>query len=324
MKIGLMSLRNAFALAPASFVLSIVGTPGRALAADSVKEVCLSSADLGQSLRDDGKYSSARDQFTTCERDVCPKLVHDQCAEWLHQIDEAMPTVLFGVKDDHGTDVAGARVLADGKLVAASYDGKPVPLDPGAHDVRFERDAPTQSVSTHILLRTGEKNREVTAAFPAIEAGPPGPEPEVPGAPPAPTAPEASSGFRDGRAITSLTLLGGGVVGVGLGVFFGLTSQNERSEAATLRGQVGTSGCPTPSTSDTCQQLSDKVDAQNRDAIVSDVLYVTGGVLAVGALTAWLLWPKAREEGHANAAKATWIAPVLGPGSAGVRVGGAF
>jgi hypothetical protein len=324
MKIGLMSFRNAFALAPASFVLSIVGTPARAFAADSTKDVCLSSADQGQSLRDDGKYSSAREQFATCSRDVCPKLVHDQCSEWLHQLDEAMPTVVLGVKDDHGADVVTARAFADGKLIAPSLDGKPVALDPGSHDIRFERDAPAQSVSMHVVLRTGEKNREVMTAFPAVEGqAPPASEAPAPSpsSPTTPEVPEGSSTSSNGRTITSLALLGGGVVGVGLGVFFGLASQSDKNQAGLLRGVVGTGGCPTPSTNANCQQLSDKVDAQNREALVSDVLYVAGGVLAAGALVTWLLWPKSVEERHASAA---WVAPMLGPASAGVRVGGAF
>src|SRR5215472_7019519 len=69
------------------------------------KQVCLAAADSGQSLRDDGQYTIARDQFVTCARDVCPKVVRDQCITWLHQLDETTPTVIFTAKDALGSEV---------------------------------------------------------------------------------------------------------------------------------------------------------------------------------------------------------------------------
>ena len=313
-----MLLRHPFAFGLVACALVGSAAP-RAPAADD-KEACLSAADQGQSFRDDGKYLAAREQFVTCSRDVCPKLVHGQCTEWLKQIDESIPTVVFALKDDKGSDVAEARVSADGKAVATAIDGKPVPMDPGPHDVRFERDDPSQSVSVHVILRAGEKERPVSASFPAVEAaasdGQSGdttsPQPETPAKP---------SGFWNARTITSASLLGAGVVSAGLGVFFGLQSQSENNHAGNLRGTVGTMGCPTPDTSPTCQQLSDTVDSQNRDAVLNEVLYVAGGVLAAGAVATWFLWPTPDDQPHASAVR---LAPVVGPAVAGVRIGGAF
>jgi hypothetical protein len=321
-----MHFRNAFALTPISFVLLGLGVPAAALA-DSPKEACLIAADQGQSLRDDGKYALARDQFLSCSRDACPKLVHDQCTEWLRQLDESIPTVVFGAKDDQGADVPSARVLVDGKPVSSGIDGKPVSLDPGAHDIRFERDTPSQSVALHVVLRTGEKNREISGTFPAAEGLPAPPEapPEAPSAAlqtPPPDAPEGGHESTVGRNAVSISLLGAGVVGLGLGAFFGVKSQGDKSDAANLRGQVQANECPTPSASMICQQLSDKVDAQNRDALVSDIMYVAGGVLAVGAVATFLLWPNSA--GETRAATTSWVAPFIEPTRAGVRLGGTF
>jgi hypothetical protein len=318
--IRLMQLRNAFALAPVLSVLGAVCVPVRALAADE-KEVCLTAADQGQSLRDDGKYSVAREQFLTCSRSVCPKLVHDQCTDWLHQLDESMPTVVFGVKDEHGSDMSAVRILVDGKPFATSLDGKPVPMDPGTHDIRFERDDPSQSVSVHVVLRAGEKDREVTAAFPAADGQP---DKSSDGSSShAGESPQASSPFWNGRSITSLSLLGAGAVGVGLGVVFGLQSQSEARSADGIRNDVGSGGCrPNGNPANPrCTTLSDTRDAQNRDAVLNIVFYVGGGALAAGAVAAWLLWPKAEAEPKASAA---WIAPMVTPTHAGLRVGGAF
>jgi hypothetical protein len=322
--IGRMRFRTALALAPALSVLAGVCAPARALAADE-KELCLAAADQGQSLRDDGKYSVAREQFLTCSRPVCPKLVHDQCTDWLRQLDESMPTVVFGVKDERGNDLSAVRVLADGKLAASNLDGKPVSIDPGPHDIRFERDNPTQSVSVHVVLRTGEKNRDVTAAFPPLE-GEPDKAPD--GSPATPSTPgeasSASGSFTSGRAITSLSLLGAGAVSVVLGVVFGLQSQSEANQGDSLKKDLGTGGCaPSGTTADPrCKTLSDTRDAQNRDAVLNVVFYVAGGALAAGAVATWLLWPRA--EAESKPSTTAWIAPVVTPTHAGLSVGGAF
>jgi hypothetical protein len=325
-----MHFRNAFA--SSSFVLLVLAASGSvsssALAAEAgdSKEACLTAADTGQSLRDDGQYAAARDQFLACARDVCPKLVHEQCTEWIRSLDEATPTVVFGAKDDHGNDVGAARVLSDGKLVTSNLDGKPLPLDPGPHDIRFERD-PGGAVTVHVVLRTGEKNREVTATFPTIE-GQPSTSPEEGTAPASSTPGEeghASSSFWNARSVTSLSLIVGGAAAVAMGVFFGLQSQSEKSTAdgilanpqpAGLGGNA--SACHPPDSNLLCQNLGDTRDAQNRDALLDEVLYVAGGVLAAGAVASWFLWPKRPEE-HVGKA---WVAPMVGPGHAGV--GGAF
>jgi hypothetical protein len=325
-----MSLKNASAFTVLMFALAGITVAAPAAAADE-KEACLSAADQGQSLRDEGKYLSAHDEFVLCSRDVCPKLVQGQCADWLRQLDEATPTVVFVLKDSHGADILTAHVSADGDAVASGVDGKPVPLDPGPHDIRFERDAPTQSVSVHVVLRAGEKKREVSAVLPAVaeapaevppEAPAPVPAPALTPAPPAREKPAESPSFWNGRSITAASLLGAGVVGVGVGVYFGLQSQSERNQAGTLRGEVGSrSGCPTPSTSALCQQLSDTVDSQNRDAVLNDAFYVVGGVLAAGAVATWFLWPTPHEEPTTGAVR---LLPLVGPRVGGMGLGGAF
>jgi hypothetical protein len=316
-----MRHRYLFVSALPLLLLSTNG-PGRALAADE-KEACLAAADQGQSLRDDGHYMVARDQFLTCARDVCPKLVHDQCTEWLRQLDEATPTVVFGAKDARGNDIAAARVLSDGKLVTSSLDGKPVPLDPGPHDIRFERD-PNESVTVHVVLRTGEKNRDVTATMPSADGAPPPPDGTVPGSGPPPGGETAApAAFWNARNITSLSLLVGGVAAVGVGAYFGLQSQSEKSDADRIvRGFGNSFQCAgSQATVGDCATLNRARDNQNNDAVLNEVFYVAGGVLVVGAVATWFLWPKPADEARPSTA---WITPEVGPGKAGVRVGGAF
>jgi hypothetical protein len=300
---------------------ALSSSPRAANGADE-KQACLAAADAGQSLRDDGQYSIARDQFLTCARDVCPKIVHDQCTTWLHQLDEATPTVVFGAKDEHGNDIGAARVISDGKLITGILDGKPLPLDPGAHDIRFERD-PNGTVTVHVVLKAGEKNREVTATFPPVQAEPPAegtPPPEGP----AQVRRQAESSFWSARNVTSLSLLGAGVVAVGLGVYFGVTSRNEYNKANNIANASPIDGsrsyCRMYQAA-VCTSLSDTRDAQDRDAILNEVFYGVGAALAAAAVASWLLWPKKEADTPASTA---WLTPMVGPRQAGMGVGAAF
>jgi len=315
----------AFAFPFAGLLVAAVLWPSGAKADE--KEACLASADMGQSLRDDGHYMIARDQFLSCAREVCPKLVHDQCTEWLRQLDEAVPTVVFGARDQHGNDITAARVLSDGKLITSSLDGKPVALDPGPHDLRFERD-PEESVTVHVVLRTGEKNREVSAAFPASEGTPAGSgqTPMTPGTV-TPDHAEKTEGFWNARAVTSLSLLVAGAAAVGVGAYFGVQSRNEKDSADATVSRLGSqSACrdPLPANRVDCNSLASARDSQNSNAILNEALYITGGVLAAGALASWVFWPKAVDEPKASTAPTSRIAPTLGPSAFGVRLEGAF
>ncbi len=60
--------------------------------------------------------------------------------------------------------------------------------------------------------------------------------------------------------------------------------------------------------------------AQKTDSTVAGALYITGGVLAVGAIATWLLWPTSTTTSSSGA----WVVPSVGPQWAGVTAGGRF
>jgi hypothetical protein len=98
----------------------------------------------------------------------------------------------------------------DGASLAERLDGRPVPVDPGVHVFRFESTAaPGVTADAQVLVRAGEKNREivVTLAVPAAAGATAAPEP----APGGSTAPPASSG------VPALTWVFGGVAVAALG-----------------------------------------------------------------------------------------------------------
>ncbi len=218
---------------------------------------------------------------------------------------------------------------------AVTLDGQPVvdwsaPVDvlPGSHTV----------TATNVWQDT----RSVTAVAGQVvdvSIGPPdvpSPAPVAPAAPPpaaapsaqtsptpsaASTAPEASTSDAPSGSptkwIVAGSLAGLAVVSVGVGVVFGVNSNNDSNSLASLNAQRGSVPCPGAGAS-LCQNLSNTYNQQKQDSTAAGVLYVAGGVLAAGAVATWLLWPRERQ------AASAWIAPSVGPQGAGVVAGGRF
>jgi len=278
--------------------------PGAARAGDPKLE-CIGAADKGQQARDDGRYRAARESFATCGRSVCPKVVAASCTKWAREIDDAMPSLVLSAKDGSGADVSDVRVTFDGAPLASSLDGKPIDVDPGAHKLRFEHEG-SAPVERDVVVKAGEKLREISVTFAAAEK-----------ATPVVVAPVATSGGGNtGRTVATVVLgvlAGGALAG---GVAFGLASQGDASTAASLRGGMPSTACTgAGASSSACQSLSSAVDAESRDATLGVVMYVGAGVLAAAAVVAWLVWPKPSGEHPTTTV-------LLAPGFAGI--GGTF
>jgi len=231
---------------------------------------------------------------------------------------------------------AGTPVSLDGVTsVGTAPLAEPLDVAPGHHVIEGKLEGGTKTLGVDAVA--GEVAR---VSF--VVAGPdrpaPAPPPPVPdGAPPAaavaPLAGSASSAppadawagedtrsRRSAARLATATAIGGGaVIAVGLGVYFGLQAQAEANTAADFRSSKPSSYCVNPANTG-CAQWNDAVQTQNRDAIASDVLYVAGGVLAAGAVAAWLFWPKGGETTGAS----LWVVPAAGPAGGGVMAGGRF
>jgi len=203
-------------------VLALSLVAPRAVADD--KQACIAASEKAQQLRADGKLSASREQLLSCARDVCPGVVRKDCARWLGEVDEALPSIVLAARDGEGHDVFAVKVTVDGKPFADKLEGKAQSIDPGAHSLEFVRDT-GETVKENVLVREGEKNRIVAVTFAS-----PKPTTTTDSKPvdtaPTPVAPPPEKQTR----VAAWVLSGVGVAALGSFAYFGITARNDASD----------------------------------------------------------------------------------------------
>jgi hypothetical protein len=175
----------------------------------------------------------------------------------------------------------GLEVLRDGSLLAAAAWGSTIPVDPGRHEIQARAPGyrPWQAV-LEVAAEGRPYEVEIPALAPvAVSAPAPSSLPPVTAAGSAPSdAPiDATSGTDVGpppRLIAGYSLLGAGMIGLGIGTWFGLRAISD-SEAADER-------CPQPECSD--PEGVRLAEDGRRSALVSTVAFAAGGVLAASGV----------------------------------------
>jgi hypothetical protein len=207
----------------AALVLGVLVHASRASADE--KQACVAASEKAQQLRSAGKLGEARDQLNVCGRPECPKLVRQDCTEWMSELLASLPSVVPGAKDRNGRDLVDVRLRVDGTLTAERLDGKPIVIDPGVHTFLFEaKGAP--AVSEQVVIKPGEKNRIVIVTFATPDDHP---------APPAPpsTAPLAEDRKRSSTPIVAYVLGGLGLAALGGALYFDLGAGGDAHDLRT-------------------------------------------------------------------------------------------
>lgn len=209
------------------------------------------------------------------------------------------------------TNVAGLEVRRNGEQLGSMLWNNPIPVDPGSYTI--EATAPGKKTWSTIA-KVGSNGAAVTVAIPPLADGD-----DVAPSPPetAKADPPRSSGRSRWATATALGLGSAGVVGVGIGSYFGLRSIAKHSDYENLctRGLCTTAAAP----------LHDQAVAAGN---VSTVAFLVGGALIAGGTVLWFVAP--RSGGPDVAPPATspvsrlCIAPALGTGSAGAIVVGGW
>src|SRR5690606_38994715 len=133
--------------------------PDKASAGAPDKAACIKAHDDAQASRAARKLIDARSQYVTCSHEACPVMIRDECSKGLREVDEAPPPLVLSASGD-GKDVTDATVLLDGERLQGGLDGRAIPVDPGPHVARFERQG-AGTVEVNVVAREGEKNRLV-------------------------------------------------------------------------------------------------------------------------------------------------------------------
>ncbi|WP_394828646.1 hypothetical protein [Pendulispora albinea] len=135
------------------------------------KDQCLEAHSRGQTLRDSGKLSQAREVFFKCAQSSCPALIQGDCARFADEMTRTVPSVSFVARDARGNDVVDTIVFVDDLQVADRLDrGKSIDVDPGEHTVRFLHG--DKKVEQKIVVHQGERERLVVGTFPDLGAPP--------------------------------------------------------------------------------------------------------------------------------------------------------
>jgi hypothetical protein len=168
---------------------------------------CLNAVSKGQRFKNSHKLVEARDQLRICAAPACPAVVQSDCADWLAEVEKALPSVVLTAKDDSGADLVDVKVSMDSRLLVTRLDGQALPTNAGPHTFRFER-VDGASIEQQALVKEGEKNHEVSARF------------------------RTTSGDSSGPWRTMGWVLGGlGVAGLGVGAVFGVIALVDKSDA---------------------------------------------------------------------------------------------
>jgi hypothetical protein len=270
--------------------------------ADVAKDVCIDANAKAQDLRRDHKLAAARAQLATCSDASCPSLVRNDCAQRLHELDRAQPTVVFDVGNAAGGTISGVKVTVDGVPIGEVKEGTALPLDPGSHDVTFEAPGMIPLTRTALMIEGDKAHHErvlLTAVATPTHAA---------------VEPVSSGGLLAGTPRwISIALVSSGASGIALGGIFGALTLSEKGAQR--------SACPTPCSASAHAQADSDHATGITDSTVSTVSFVAGGLLLAAGAFVFFTSSPARTE---PASPQVSIVPSIGPGANGLAITGFF
>ncbi len=218
------------------------------------------------------------------------------------------------IKVPQGARVPGLVVERDGTLVDGAQYDIAIPVDPGVHPVTATAPRKQQWATS---VSVGPNGASVVVTIPAllVEQGAPQPAPSA--GLPAERRTEDVSADRGGdggsRRTTGMVLAGAGVVGIGIGSWFGLSARSTHNDALAY--------CD-PSLH--CSPRGLELDHQARSkATVSTIAFGAGAALLAGGLVLWLTAPDSGGSAQSSpAALRVGVAPAKD--GAAASVSGAF
>jgi hypothetical protein len=212
-------------------------------------------------------------------------------------------------------NATGLEVRRNGELLGSVLWGNAIPVDPGSYTI--EASAPGKKRWSSVAT-VGPNGANVTVTIPSLEdadlpvGAAPVPEssfePAAQAAPPAsesPALPHSASAQRTASAVVASV----GVVGIGIGAYFGVESFSKHSDYVShcsggFCDATGLSG------------HADAVTAGN----VATVAFLAGGALVATGAVLWFTSPKT----SSTTGTGVRVVPLVAAGTAGLSVGGGW
>jgi hypothetical protein len=280
-------------VAALGLVSGMVLGEGVAFAGPDDREQCAASAEQAQQSRDEGKYRRAREQMLACAREVCPGPIKSDCGKWLTELDRDAPTVVFGARDNRGSDVLDVKVSMDGSPIQERLDGKPVLVDSGEHTFKFEAKDGSMK-EERVLLRAAEKARPIIVTF--------GTGGTTPGGGAGGTGNVDTKGG-EGSIVPAAVVGGIGVVALGSFAIFGIGGKNDVDDLQKCKP--------------TCPEKD--VDSARTKLIIADISLGIG-IVALGIAT-YMFLTRPKVDGNVKAQTGSSLRFDAGPVAGGAMAG---
>ena len=220
-------MRLAIVSLALTLTATLIGARAHAQPASPSKQSCAESHAKAQELRLDSKLLEARSELHVCADLACPSALSTDCANWLAEVQQAIPSVVFLVEAETG-DTSNVKISVDGQPVTQTADGTAHEFEPGAHLLRFELpDYPAEEQT--LVLRQGEKRRVLRVRFEKPRPVDPSPTNEAEG------SGVATSGTAPGEAtrpvpLTAYIFGGIALAAAGVGTYLGLDAIAEQED----------------------------------------------------------------------------------------------
>ncbi|MDB4934896.1 MAG: uncharacterized protein JWP87_1868 [Labilithrix sp.] len=276
---------------------------------------CAAAYKTAQEREEAGRLLAARALAVSCAKVSCGMTLMEQCAAMHAQIESDLPSFLPVVTDAAGAPRADVEVRVDGELVASRLEGRPLAIDPGAHDVTFTTNGGSSHDQKFALVTTVKVNidardrgRQIAITLPTsrenvtAQAATPteiGEKPAVVDVPP------PADGAKQGRSVFPYVLGGAGIVALGAGALLTLWGRDDNRRLAQC--------------SPNCSQGS--IDHIQTMYIAADVSLGVG-VVALGLATVLLATRSSEAKPPARAAYVVDVKPA--PNGAFTTLSGSF
>jgi len=265
-------------------------TPARV--APGAIAACLAANESAANLERDHKLRAARAQLLLCAASTCPADVRNECTRRVSSTSNAVPTVVFEVKDASGDETTSVKVSMDGEVLADHLDGAGLELDPGEHSFTFEIAGQTP-LHKQLVIHEGDKGRHELVSF----------APAIPTDKTTETADSAAdSTKRSGstKRTVGFVVGGAGLVALGIATYYQVTALGRASDSDTAAGSSD------PGVQATAGPIHDQASQAQTDAIIF-------GVVGAAALGTGLVLVLTGSSPHAPATAAGWhLVPQLG------------